>query len=203
MEKLRILWAMRLMPLLAALHWWSTLGWLPKKKPLILGWKSPMKKRKIYFLIISCIFHLFYLFFHDRIGKIPVSMCVHMCMHMCVCVHILNIIMLHTRGRTKRILWELCLGAELEGPEWFWRIRVSCLVTKLYKTLCDPMDYSLPDSSVRGISQTRIVEWGAISFSRESSWPRNRTHVFCVSCIGRITLYHWTTWEALKSVKTV
>ena len=34
-----------------------------------------------------------------------------------------------------------------------------------------PMDYSLPDSSVRGISQARILEWVAIPFSRGSSWP--------------------------------
>ena len=40
------------------------------------------------------------------------------------------------------------------------------LVAKLYLTLWDPMDCSLPGSSVRGISQTRILEWAAISFSR-------------------------------------
>ena len=36
-------------------------------------------------------------------------------------------------------------------------------------TLCNPMDYSLPDSSVHGILQLRILEWVAISSSRESS----------------------------------
>ena len=35
-------------------------------------------------------------------------------------------------------------------------------------TLCDPMDYSLPGSSVHGIFQARVLEWAAISFSRES-----------------------------------
>ena len=39
-------------------------------------------------------------------------------------------------------------------------------------TLCDPMDCSLPGSSVHGIFQTRVLEWGAISFSRGSSQPR-------------------------------
>ena len=34
-------------------------------------------------------------------------------------------------------------------------------------TLCDPMDYSPPCSSVHGISQAKILEWGAISSSRE------------------------------------
>ena len=35
----------------------------------------------------------------------------------------------------------------------------------------DPMDCSLPGTSVHGISQARILEWVAISFSRRSSWP--------------------------------
>ena len=42
------------------------------------------------------------------------------------------------------------------------------LVAQLRLTLCDPMEYSLPDSSVHGILQTRILEWVAVSFSRES-----------------------------------
>ena len=36
-------------------------------------------------------------------------------------------------------------------------------------TLCDPMDYSLPGSSLHGIFQARILEWVAMPFSRESS----------------------------------
>ena len=39
-------------------------------------------------------------------------------------------------------------------------------------TLCDPMDCSLPGSSVHGILQERVLEWVAISFSRGSSQPR-------------------------------
>ena len=38
-------------------------------------------------------------------------------------------------------------------------------------------DYSLPDSSVQGIFQARILEWFAISYSRESSGPRDQTHI--------------------------
>ena len=48
--------------------------------------------------------------------------------------------------------------------------------------LCDPMDYSLPGSSVHGIFQARILEWVAISSFRGSSWPRDRTHVSYVFC---------------------
>ena len=39
------------------------------------------------------------------------------------------------------------------------------------------MDCSLPGSSAPGISQARILEWGAISLSRGSSWPMDQTHV--------------------------
>ena len=44
-------------------------------------------------------------------------------------------------------------------------------------TLCDPMDYSLPGSSVHGIFQARVLEWGAIAFSSGSSQLRDRTRV--------------------------
>ena len=42
-------------------------------------------------------------------------------------------------------------------------------VTQSCLTLCDPMDSSPPGSSVHGISQARILEWVAMSYSRESS----------------------------------
>ena len=48
-------------------------------------------------------------------------------------------------------------------------------------TLCDPVDFSPPGSSVHGILQERILKWVVISSSRRSSQPRNRT---CVSCIA-------------------
>ena len=57
------------------------------------------------------------------------------------------------------------------------------------------MDCSLPGSSVHGISQARILEWVAISFSSGSSQPRNRTWV---SCIGRLTLHHWATYTSCQ-----
>ena len=44
-------------------------------------------------------------------------------------------------------------------------------------TLCDPMDCSLPGSSIHGVLQPRTLEWAAISFSRGSSRPRDRTQV--------------------------
>ena len=58
-----------------------------------------------------------------------------------------------------------------------------------YSDVCNPMDCSLPGSSVQGIFQARILEWVAMPFSRGSFWPRDWTLVFYVSCIGRQVLY--------------
>ena len=52
-------------------------------------------------------------------------------------------------------------------------------------TLCNPIDCSLPGSSVHGILQARILEWVAMPSSRGSSQPRDRTHISYISCIGR------------------
>ena len=60
-------------------------------------------------------------------------------------------------------------------------------------TLCDPLVCSLPGSPLHGIFQARILEWVAISYSRESSRLRDWTHVSCVSYIGRQILYHCAT----------
>ena len=49
-----------------------------------------------------------------------------------------------------------------------------------YLTLCDPVDYNLPGSSVHGICQARTLEWVAMPSCRGSFRPRDRS---CVSCI--------------------
>ena len=71
--------------------------------------------------------------------------------------------------------WQLCACKSLQ----------SCL------TLCNPMAYSPPGSSVHGILQTRILEWVAILSSRGSSWLRDRTWISCIFCTGMRFLYHW------------
>ena len=58
---------------------------------------------------------------------------------------------------------------------------------------CDPMDCSLPGSSVHWISQARIMEWYVISFSRESYRPRDWTQVSCLA--GRL----FTNWATVGS----
>ena len=81
--------------------------------------------------------------------------------------------------------WEM-MGAGMSLPAY-------TRVAQLCPALCDPMDCSSPGSSVRGISQARVLELVTISSSRGSSQARNRTHV---SCFGRHLLYHSATWEA-------
>ena len=61
------------------------------------------------------------------------------------------------------------------------RVLHVCSVVKSCLTLCDPVDYSSPGSSAHGISQARILEWVAISFSRGSSWSREWTHISCLA----------------------
>ena len=58
----------------------------------------------------------------------------------------------------------------------------------------DPMDCSLPGSSVHGILQARILEWVAIPFSRECSQHKDETQVSCTA--GRFFTI-WATREDL------
>ena len=67
-------------------------------------------------------------------------------------------------------------------------------VAQSYLTLYDPMDCSLPGSSIMGFFQARILEWVAISFTRGSSQPRDRTWV---SCIVSRDFTVWATREVL------
>ena len=62
-----------------------------------------------------------------------------------------------------------------------------CSDIQLCPTLCNPMDCSLPGSSVQGILPARLLEWVAISSSRGSSRPS----ISYISCIGRQILYHY------------
>ena len=70
---------------------------------------------------------------------------------------------------------------------------VQWLVVQKCPTLCDPTGHSPPGSSVRGNLQARILEWGAISSSRGSCWPRDQTQVSRI--IGRF----FTIWATSES----
>ena len=75
---------------------------------------------------------------------------------------------------------------------FLWKVKVKSL-TRV--RLCDPMDCSLPGSSVQGIYQARVLEWVAISFSRGSSQSRDQTRVSCTAG-RRFTI--WVTKEAKR-----
>ena len=81
-----------------------------------------------------------------------------------------NKVLLGTQGTPLSVKWQ---------PRWERSLGrahgAQCL------TFCDPKDCSLPGSSVHGISQARILEWVAISFSRGSFRPRDRTQVSCIA----------------------
>ena len=67
------------------------------------------------------------------------------------------------------------------------------LVTQSCLTLCNHMDHSPPGPSFHGILQARILEFIAISFSRGSSQPRDRTQVSHIA--GRL----FTIWATRKA----
>ena len=91
---------------------------------------------------------------------------------------------------------QLVCGAALHREGWFWgHCRHGCLedlspfavvqllsLVWLFRSL---MDCSTPGSSVHGISQARMLEWAAISSSRESSRPRGWSRVSWVACTGQ------------------
>ena len=66
-------------------------------------------------------------------------------------------------------------------------------VTQSCPTLCDPVDCSLPGSSIHGLFKARVLEGVVISFSRGSAWFRDRTRVSHIA--GRCFTF-WATREA-------
>ena len=78
----------------------------------------------------------------------------------------------------RKVMTNLCMHAKL---------------LQLCATFCDPMNVSLPSSSVHGNLQARFREWIAMP---SSSWPRNWTSISHVPCIAGGFFTHWATWEA-------
>ena len=83
----------------------------------------------------------------------------------------------------------------VKGP-LVWHACVCAQLLQLCLTLCDPVDCSPPGFSVHVILQARILEWVAMPSFRGSSWPRDRTHVSCISCITGRFFTHCAIWEA-------
>ena len=76
-------------------------------------------------------------------------------------------------------------------------VKVKSEAAQLCPTRCDPMNCSLPGSSIHGIFQARILEWAAISFSRGSSQPRDWTWV------SRIAGRCFTIWANQRSLTSI
>ena len=78
-----------------------------------------------------------------------------------------------------------------------FELRNLCLVTQPCLALCNPIDCSLPGSSVHGESPGKVLEWVAMPSSRGSSQPRDRTQVSHIA--GRFFTI-WATRESHKSI---
>ena len=64
-------------------------------------------------------------------------------------------------------------------------------------TFCDPLDCSLPASSVHGILQAGILEWVVMPSFRGSSQPRAQTRNSYISCLGGWVLYNYRNLGSL------
>ena len=105
-------------------------------------------------------------------------------------------------GMIKGVSSDLCDWCKQSQSLWTILVCVR-LDAYLCLTLCDLMNYRSPGSSVHGISQARILEWVAISSSRESFQPQgSNPHLLSLLHCRRI-LYHWTNREYyLKDILT-
>ena len=124
----------------------------------------------------------------------------------------LYIIWRNTKLALSRLWKFVCILQSLEQPEKkfnsYWTLIYGCgcvciciymwsvNVTQSHLALCDPMDYSLPGSTVHEILQTRITEWVAIPFSRGSSQPRDQTQ------FSGITGGFFTIWATREHIHT-
>ena len=64
-----------------------------------------------------------------------------------------------------------------------WKVKSE--VAQSCPTLSDPMDYSLPGSSVHGIFQARVLEWGGIAFSKQQLHCGLNDRAWCSKLSGR------------------
>ena len=92
----------------------------------------------------------------------------------------------------KQLFCIFCLWSCFSLNECCFHLSVCLYWIKIF-TLCDPMDCSLPGSSVHGIFQARILGWIGISFFRLSSQTRDQTWVSCIRG-GDFTV--WASREA-------
>ena len=88
------------------------------------------------------------------------------------------------------------------------KVKIESEVAQSCPTLSDPMDYSLPGSSIHGIFQARVLEWGAIAFSETTyGWellmwlcPETATNFNGDVHTGHPTLWHPTCYWTSQSI---
>ena len=148
-------------------------------------------------MLFSCQVCILYIYLHICIWiHIHIWLCIYikyMCMHVCSVSSVMsNSFQAHGLffprffsiiGDYKILSIVLCATQKVLIVYLFYIVVVQLMS---HVRLCNLMDCSLPGSSVQGISQARILEQGAISYARGSSWPTDWTHV---SYIGRWILY--------------
>ena len=149
------------------MHLEGTWGWLVSRSSLlrapVLPWEGgrcrdtqqPFTTAQ---RLQSCYFKMFIFLTEETV---PVYLEIHTKTSFFFCIQLL-IIEMHHVIVDRSMITNVCVC-----------VCVCVLVTQLCPTLCDPMDSSLPDSSIHGILQARILEWVAIPFSRGSSRPRD------------------------------
>ena len=79
------------------------------------------------------------------------------------------------------------------------KVKSESEVAQLRPTFHDPMDCSLPGSSVHGIFQAIVLEWGAIAFSGQGLYGAfKQTMMLAVSCLKRESSHQgWTRYSPL------
>ena len=113
-----------------------------------------------------------------------------------MCIHVLPLFRISFPLKSPHSIKQSSLGSPA-GSHHLFCTRAACSVALSDPTLRDPTDCSPPDSSIHGVLQARILEWAAMSSSRGSSQPRDRTWASCVSWVGRCILSHCAVWKAL------
>ena len=76
------------------------------------------------------------------------------------------------------------------------KVKSESEVVQLCPTLSDPMDYSLPGSSVHGIFQARVLEWGAIAFSKNIIYFFFIDYAKAFDCVD-----HNKLWKILQEMR--
>ena len=123
---------------------------------------------------------VFFFFFNYGAGQgIEVT---RPCLGVCICLFVFYFHHLLSLGDLEPVILLFCFTSQHCEVKW------TELKSLSHVRLCDPMDCSLPSSSVHGIFQAILLEWIAISFSRGPSRPRDRIGVSCM--VDR----HFTIW---------